>query len=346
MLMWLLSLSAMAGYGDVTPDGYPSWAERDVHVWTNAVRVDPNAFFGPEAPEPHGCDIDDFVGDEDIPKAPLYYDFDLNDAGRFHSQDMYDNNWFDHNSSDGTSFGARVARFYAESGYIGENIATGYPNAESVVFDGWMCSPGHRANIMNGNYNELGVGVVTMYYTQDFAAGTIQTASPIAMGSHAPEIPLGPVEFFVDFQGYEPDRLDVVVDSHSTPLSVTYGVAHQGVYSTEMTTLGELDCHEYYFRWARGEETGRYPEEGSYLYGTECYSDIMWRDGQATPTDEQTQELSDSNAEALQSQAQEDLNDSDVDVVGCGCSTSAPTFERSWGIFLLLGVLTGWRRRN
>ena len=99
MFVWLFSVSAFAGYGDVTTDGYPSWAERDVHLWTNVVRVDPDAFFGPEAPETRGCDIDDFVGDEDIPKAPLYYDYDLNDAGRFHSQDMYDNNWFNHDKS-------------------------------------------------------------------------------------------------------------------------------------------------------------------------------------------------------------------------------------------------------
>ena len=190
MFLWLFSIPAMAGYGDISSDGYPSWAERDVHLWTNIVRVDPDAFFGPESPVQHACDIDDFVGDEAIPKAPHYYEFDLNDSGRFHSQDMYDNDHFDHSSSDGTSFGERIARFYTESGYVGENIAVGYPTAESVLLDGWMCSSGHRANIMNGDYNELGVGVVTNYYTQNFAAGLIQTTSPIAMGNHAPEIPL------------------------------------------------------------------------------------------------------------------------------------------------------------
>ena len=214
MLLWLLPLSAVAGYGDVTADGYPSWGERDVHMWTNAVRVDPHAFFGDESTVARPCDIDNFVGDEDIPKAPLYYESDLNESGRFHSQDMYDNDFFDHNSYDGTSFAERVARFYLESGFVGENIALGYPDAEAAVLDGWMCSAGHRANIMNGDYNELGVGVVTLYYTQNFGAGQLDTESPIAMGSHLPQIPLGQVEFMADFQGFEPDSFDVIVDGY------------------------------------------------------------------------------------------------------------------------------------
>nr|ADI17217.1 uncharacterized protein with scp/pr1 domains [uncultured delta proteobacterium HF0070_10I02] len=348
MLLWVLSFPAVAGYGDVTVDGYPSWAERDVHLWTNVVRVDPSAFFGPGAPDSRPCDLDDFVGDESVPKAPLFYEYHLNDSGRFHSQDMYDNDWFNHSSSDGTSFGERVARFYQESGYIGENIANGYANGESVVFDGWMCSAGHRANIMNGDYNEMGVGVVSLYYTQNFAEGTLATDGPIAMANHLPEIPTGPVEIFADFQGFEPDSFDAIVDGKPIPLSLTYGVAHQGVYSTEMTATGELDCHEYYFRWTKGDRRGTYPEDGSYMFGTECYSDIMWRDGQVTPNDEQSERLNGTGneAEALQFQAQDDLDEADVDIVGCGCATTTRTATQNWGIFLLLGVLTGWRRRN
>lgn len=41
--------------------------------------------------------------------------------------------------------------------YMGENIAAGYRTPEEVVA-GWMDSPGHRANILNPNFEELGVG--------------------------------------------------------------------------------------------------------------------------------------------------------------------------------------------
>jgi hypothetical protein len=44
MILLFASLAAMAGYGDVDAEGYPSWAERDLHLWTNASRVDPEAF--------------------------------------------------------------------------------------------------------------------------------------------------------------------------------------------------------------------------------------------------------------------------------------------------------------
>ena len=345
MLLWLFSIPAMAGYGDVNTAGYPSWAERDVHLWTNIMRVDPDAFFGPEALVLRACDIDDFVGDEVIPKAPLFYDFDLNDAGRFHSQDMYENNHFDHDSSDGTSFGDRIARFYTESGYVGENIAQGYPTAESVLLDGWMCSPGHRANIMNGDYNELGVGVVTNYYTQNFAAGSIQTSSPIAMGNHTPEIPTGPVEFLVDFQGFEPNEMVVIVDGRPVQMFLTYGVAHQGLYTAEMTALGDTDCHEYYFRWKKENQRGTFPEDGSYMFGTECYVDTMWRDGQAVASDEKTTPPPEEDAASLQTRAQDELDGADVDVVGCGCTHNAGTTPRVWTLALLLLGLTIRRQR-
>jgi MYXO-CTERM domain-containing protein len=346
MLLGLLSLSAFAGYGDVTMDGYPSWGERDVHIWTNTVRVDPHAFFGEGATVARECDIDDFVGDEDTPKAPLHYEFDLNESGRFHSQDMYDNDFFDHTSYDGTSFAERVARFYMESGFVGENIALGYPSAESVVLDGWMCSAGHRANIMNGDYNELGVGVVTLYYTQNFGAGLVDTASPIAMGNHLPQIPIGEVEFMVDFQGFEPDTLDVIINGSPLPVVLTYGVAHQGIYTAARTGLEELDCYEYYFRWTHDDERGTFPEEGSYMYGTECTSELMWRESQITPEDERPPPEFENDANILQDQAQDDLDDSDVDVVGCACSVYGPQNIRGGGMFALLGVLIGWRRRR
>jgi uncharacterized protein YkwD len=55
----------------------------------------------------------------------------------------------------------------------GENIAYGYPDAASVV-QGWMASPEHRANILNPNFTEIGVGVAksrsgTPSYDQVFA---------------------------------------------------------------------------------------------------------------------------------------------------------------------------------
>jgi len=52
-------------------------------------------------------------------------------------------------------------------GYKGENIAHGQTTAQEVMTD-WMNSPGHRANIMNANFKQLGVGKVGTFWTQQF----------------------------------------------------------------------------------------------------------------------------------------------------------------------------------
>jgi uncharacterized protein YkwD len=40
----------------------------------------------------------------------------------------------------------------------GENVAYGFPTGRSVVLDGWMKSAGHRANILNRDYRQMGIG--------------------------------------------------------------------------------------------------------------------------------------------------------------------------------------------
>lgn len=55
---------------------------------------------------------------------------------------------------------------------VGENVAVGYSSAAAVMA-GWMSSSGHRRNILNPEFTEIGVGVVadrhgTLYFTQIF----------------------------------------------------------------------------------------------------------------------------------------------------------------------------------
>lgn len=64
---------------------------------------------------------------------------------------------FSHTRPNGTSCFTAISPDYHYY-YLGENIAAGYPDAASVM-NGWMNSPGHRANILNGNYTEIGVAV-------------------------------------------------------------------------------------------------------------------------------------------------------------------------------------------
>lgn len=98
----------------------------------------------------------------------------LNAAADAHSQDMADQVYFDHTGLDGSRPWDRAARAGYGGGFIGENIAQGY-GTEASVMDGWMNSPGHRANILNCGYTHLGVGYASgqrpHYWTQLFGAG-------------------------------------------------------------------------------------------------------------------------------------------------------------------------------
>ena len=105
---------------------------------------------------------------------PLNYDHSLAAAARDHSEDMGLLDYFSHTSLDGRTVPDRItAAGYAYNTY-GENIAAGQPTAENVV-DSWMSSSGHRANILNPNFCDIGVGYAYIagstyghYWTQDF----------------------------------------------------------------------------------------------------------------------------------------------------------------------------------
>jgi uncharacterized protein YkwD len=81
----------------------------------------------------------------------------LGSAAQLHSVDMACNNYFSHTGLDGSNSGERAQRQGYSSSYVGENIAAGYSSPESVV-QGWMNSPGHKANILGADYTEIGVG--------------------------------------------------------------------------------------------------------------------------------------------------------------------------------------------
>ncbi|MEN3534483.1 CAP domain-containing protein [Microbispora sp. ZYX-F-249] len=101
--------------------------------------------------------------------GPLKHDARLRAAAYAHSADMSAKNYFDHTSKDGRSFADRITAAGYTWRAAAENIAKGYGTAQAVV-QGWMNSPGHRQNILNCTYTDIGVGYVASgaYWTQDF----------------------------------------------------------------------------------------------------------------------------------------------------------------------------------
>lgn len=110
---------------------------------------------------------------------PLEVSPQLAAAALAHSEDMALNDFFSHTGLDGTTFVDRIEATGYDWWAVAENIAAGYPTPERVVA-GWMASPGHRANILNCELTEIGVGYYFLendtgaetyrhYWTQDFA---------------------------------------------------------------------------------------------------------------------------------------------------------------------------------
>ena len=274
-MIWILTVvAALAGYGDAV-DGLPSHSERELHMWTNVARVAPQDF--ESSYTRGGCSVGAFTAQEQTGQAPVLWEHGLNDAARFHSTDMFENDHFSHDSSDGTSFFTRLSRYYP-SGFIGENIAWG-ADPFTTVFEMWMCSPGHRSNIMEPDYEELGTGVASTYMTQDFGARGVERRA-IAMGVHLPQQPSETVEMYADFwepSGRSPNRMIVVLDGVEHDMRLKWGQSGQGVYSVELD-VPQDSCHAYFFRaFVNGTEVN-FPEDGSYGWGDCTFDDehAMW----------------------------------------------------------------------
>lgn len=120
------------------------------------------------------------VNEERISRGfhPLRLNTDLRDAARAHNQDMITNNFFDHQGSDGSLPWDRACDQgftpYGLNCYVGENIAGGQSSPASV-FNSWMTSQGHRENMLNPVYREIGVGHTTggiynHYWSMDLGA--------------------------------------------------------------------------------------------------------------------------------------------------------------------------------
>lgn len=141
----------------------------------------------------------------------LSQDARLTISARGHAADMAANNYFDHTGLDGRSPFDRIT----DAGYVwnsaGENIAAGYATPTEVM-NGWMNSPGHRANILNSTFCDIGVGYAFevssdyyYYWVQNFGRKLGVSVCPTA--SDIPQIPTSS-DFFYPIGTYELLLLD------------------------------------------------------------------------------------------------------------------------------------------
>jgi len=128
--------------------------------------------------------------------SALKLNTELNAAAQNHSQDMAVSDYFSHTGKNGSQPWDRAKAVGYEARSMGENIAAGYTTPEAVV-QGWINSPGHRANLLNANYTELGVGYFLLendtgsvnygrYWTQVFGSGDLNPNTAISPSTPTP----------------------------------------------------------------------------------------------------------------------------------------------------------------
>lgn len=90
---------------------------------------------------------------------PLIENIKLNRSALIKVNDMFDNEYFEHVSPSGVGVSDLALEYGYEYIVIGENLALGGFKDDQAVVTAWMNSPGHRANILNTRYSEIGVSV-------------------------------------------------------------------------------------------------------------------------------------------------------------------------------------------
>ena len=102
---------------------------------------------------------------------PVKPDIKLRNVAREHCSDMFKRGYFSHYTPEGLSPFDRMAQADINFTYAGENLALA-PNV-GMAMQGFMKSPGHRANILSSNFGTLGVGAIDggiygQMYCQEF----------------------------------------------------------------------------------------------------------------------------------------------------------------------------------
>jgi uncharacterized protein YkwD len=122
--------------------------------------------------------------------GPLKLQTELRAAARWMARDMAEHDYIEHIDRLGRDIDTRIPTFgYSQYRVLGENLAAGQKAPETVVA-GWLRSPSHRANLLNREFSEIGVGYATArrgkyrrFWAQDF--GTRFDNFPIIINGEA-----------------------------------------------------------------------------------------------------------------------------------------------------------------
>lgn len=173
----------------------------------------------------------------------------LSQAAQSKAADMAARNYWSHNTPDGQEpwvFINQVGYAYLAAG---ENLAYGFATSNDAIV-GWMNSPGHRANILNGKYTEVGFGIVNSASYQGNGEQTIVVAmyaqpsgnvasAPTQAAPNTPTTPSPQSQTTPEAAPLESQPISAELDKSSNEIVVSAVVPEQKpVTRVEMATSG------------------------------------------------------------------------------------------------------------
>jgi hypothetical protein len=299
--------SAHAGLGEPR-DGFPSWEERVVHVWTNRARAAPaDELASCTACADRGCYS---------PQPPLSWQHELARAARFHSELQLRSgcSGVQHDSpctlvpdiaasftpgpcagdpacactagsfacgTRRTTFADRLASFGFGSGIRAENLVVGAADPLQSFYT-WLREPdststcearfanGHRFNILASTFRGVGVGKAGSIYTQDFTS-LAAVPSGIVGAVHYPRTG-ATVELRANWYGSVPTRAEVNVEGRCQSMTLERGTELNGTFLATESGLGS-GCYRYAFSFSSSAGEQTFPSTGS--FGIGCGADWL-----------------------------------------------------------------------
>ena len=189
----------------------------------------------------------------------------LNQAAQYKAEDMLKNSYFNHYSPTGISPWHWIKISGYNYYYAGENLAMNFLDSEEVV-NGWLNSPSHKENLLNKNYQDMGIAVISgdlnneginrILVVQLFGATASKTTPPIALAQEIEEEKPENQETIVSIeQTEESDVLSEQAQPNTNAeeefiepdpkqnietTTTTEGVTHQTEKTTAKTTIAQM----------------------------------------------------------------------------------------------------------
>ena len=142
----------------------------------------------------------------------------LDQAASAKAEDILKNQYFEHVSPSGVGPGQLAQKYGYDYILEGENLILGNFSSEKEVVQDWMNSPGHRANILNVRYTEIGVSVVKgTYQGQTVWVGVQEFGLPASACTQ----PDGNLKIQIDSEKIQLDNLSTEINTAKTQIDNT-----------------------------------------------------------------------------------------------------------------------------